>query len=110
MILENIQDIVILIGVNPDAGFTVLYVNQAFPESLGHDDVAGKKVVDVVGEKVYKKLRQHYIQVINTRKLHSYRTETDTPTGHKVFDVKLLPVLNALGECKQIIAISHEVK
>lgn len=108
-IIDNIGDIIILIEVGPDESYKILYVNKAFTDSVGYTDVVGKQVSEVLPPVVYGPLRQRYQEVITTRHEVRWTTSADTPQGKKQYDVKLLPITNALGECVQMIGITHEL-
>lgn len=111
MILDNINDLVIMIGVKPNGSFPILYVNRPLSRCLGYveSDIIGREIAEVVGEDYFVTLHKRYMKVINTKKEIHYKTLLEGPAGAKYLEVKLLPVLNSVGECIQLIGITREV-
>ncbi len=109
-ILNNIHDLVIVIVVGPEESYKVAYLNKAFSDFVGYTDIVGKQVSEVVEPETYASLRAHYRQAKSTKKEVTFLLPgTSTPNGVLSFEVKLIPILNTLGECVQIIAISREM-
>lgn len=109
-VFDNINDIVSLVGVEPKGVYRLLLANKAFSEIFGFStDVIGKKVSEIAQPKNYKVLVARYERVIKSKKPHRYMEWYDVPAGRLALEVQMIPVLNAVGECVQIIAITRDV-
>src|SRR5882724_7443092 len=102
-VFDNIQDAILLIGVEPDGNFRLIMGNAGFFQGTGHskDDV-GKLVQDVVTPQAYDGLVKKYRQVAVTKKPLEYADWFEVPLGRQAYEVKLIPILNTVGECVQI--------
>lgn len=109
-IVDNISDLIILISVDQGDEYTVLFVNQAFKRSAGYLDIVGKRVRDVVPAEDYPKMAERYAKVKTTKKEIRYTTVAKVPNGEKAYSVKILPIVNALDECVQLIGITREIE
>ncbi len=109
-IMDNIHDLVILIGVKPNDSYQILYVNRALCDAVGYSEseIVGKDIIEVLGPDQCQGLAEYYQKVITSKQSVVYAAERTYPAGVKKFEVKLVPVLNSVGECIQIIGITRE--
>lgn len=109
-VFDNIKDAVLLIGIEPNNTYRLLMANDAFVRHTGHSkDEIGKPMKDITAPSSYKKLVKQYEKVIKTKRPVSYTEWYDVPIGRQVYDVQLLPIFNAVGECVQIAAITRNM-
>ncbi len=109
-VFDNIEDAVLLVGVEPKDTFRLLLCNEAFTRNSGHSkqDV-GKTVKEVVSPKSYGKLIKRYKQAIKTKKKIQFVESYEVPIGRQTYAVTLLPILNVIGNCTQIVIITRNV-
>ena len=109
-VFDHIEDAVLLVGVGPGDDFTLLMCNEAFARNSGHSRKSvGKKVRDIVHPTSYPGLAEKYRQVVAAKQAISYEEQFQVPLGKQCYDITLLPVLNAIGECRQILAITRNI-
>ncbi len=110
-VFDNIDDAILLIGIEPKGVYRLLLANDAFWRNSGHDQASciGKSISVVVDPKSFEILKKMYKKVISTKKTVTSTTWFNVPLGRQAFDIKLIPVLNAVGECVQIAAITRNV-
>lgn len=109
-VLDNIKDAILLIGIEPDDTYRLLLANKVFFEISGYPpESTGKDVAEVVGPEGFAFLSKQYQRVIQSKKPYEYTKWSDVPAGRLAFDVQLLPILNTVGECAQIIVITRDV-
>jgi hypothetical protein len=109
-VFDNIRDAIMLIGVEPDHTYRLLMVNAAFVINTGHSkDSEGKLVSEIVSPDSYRALRPRYDKVVATRKAVEYTEWYDVPLGPQAYEVKIIPILNAVGECVQLAVITYNV-
>jgi len=109
-VFDNIRDAIMLIGIEPGNTYRLLLVNQVFLRISGYPaDSVGKKVSEIVTPEGYAFLVQQYKKVMRSKKSLEYLRWSDVPAGRFAFEVQLLPVLNTVDECAQIIVITRNV-
>jgi PAS domain S-box-containing protein len=109
-VFDNISDAILLIGIEPDEHFRLLLANEAFNRNTGHPkSVVGKLIDEVVTPESYTQLKPRYKKVIADKQPLTYTEWFDVPLGRQAFEVKLIPILNAVGQCVQIAAITRNV-
>lgn len=109
-VFDNLEEAILLVGVEPNNTFRLLMANEGFTRGTGHSkNEIGKTIEEVVVAESYKKLLPHYRKVVKTKKLWSFMEWYDVPIGRQAYEVKLIPIFNAVGECVQIAAITRNV-
>lgn len=110
-VFDNIDDAILLIGVEPKGEYRLLLANGAFWRNSGHDQASciGKSISVVVTPDSYTFLKKIYKKVVDTKKPLTSTAWFDVPLGRQAFDIKLIPVLNTVGDCVQIAAITRNV-
>ena len=109
-VFDNIKDSILLIGVEPRGVYRLLLANQPFFKSSGFsEDSIGKRVSEIVGSGPAEFLHKQYRTVIRTKQPLEYTSWSDVPNGRLAFEVKLIPILNTVGECTQIAAVTRDV-
>lgn len=109
-VFDNISDAIMLIGVEPGDTYRLLLANDAFIKGTGHSqNHVGKLVDETVSADYLPQLKKHYKRVIKTKQPLEYTEWYTVPLGRHAYEVKLIPILNAVGECVQIAAITRDV-
>ncbi len=109
-VFDNVQDVVLLIAVEPGQTYRLLMANDAYFRETGYDRTTiGEALQDIVNKKSYAHLTAQYNAVIETKEALFFTHWYTVPNGEQAFSVKLIPILNALGEVVQIASISRNV-
>lgn len=109
-VFDNIDEAILLFGIEPNGHFRLLLTNAAFNKSTGRvEDITGNLAHEVLVPEAYKALAEHGKKVIKTKRQVQFAGWFDVPLGRQAFEVKLIPVLNTVGECVQIAAITKNV-
>jgi PAS domain S-box-containing protein len=110
MIFDNLQDAVLLIGVEADNNFRLLLCNEAFARDSGYSkESMGKLIKDIVKPSSYAALIERYQQALTSKKTVKYIDWFHVPLGKQAYEITLIPILNAVGESVQILAITRNV-
>jgi len=100
---------VLLIDIEPHDTYRMIMANTAFYEMSGYaKDSIGNTVDSIIKPESYSKLTVRYKKVQETKKPLEYAEWYDTPSGKKLYEVRLIPIFNAVGECVQIAAVTHD--
>jgi hypothetical protein len=109
-VFDTIDEAIMLIGVEPGETYRLLLANQAFTRITGRLEVPiGKPVAQTVSKQAYRLLKDQYRKVVATRQPLTFTDWYEVPLGREAFEVKLIPILNSVGECVQIAAITRSV-
>ncbi len=109
-VFDNVADAIILIGVEAKGAYRLLLANHAFYASTGHsEDIIGREVTDIVAPGTYPGLLKHYQKAIRTKQPHEYTTWIQVPRGRRAYRIKLIPILNTVGEVAQLAGITRDV-
>jgi len=109
-VFDNLTEAITLIGVEPHHTYRLLVANEGFNRGTGHSKKEiGKTVQEIVKPEAYKKLVPQYQKVIKTKKPIQFTEWYDVPIGKQAFEVKMIPIINAVGECVQIACITRNV-
>jgi PAS domain S-box-containing protein len=109
-VLDNIGDSVLLIGVESNGRFKLLITNKRFGQSSGYPrDSVGKYIDEIVSPESYGKVAQRYRDAVRHKQPLSYSEWVDVPSGRRAYEVKMIPILDSVGECQQLVAITREV-
>jgi PAS domain S-box-containing protein len=110
-IFDNVGQSVLLVGIEPDNRYKVLLVNESFGKTSGFPrDIVGRYINEVIVKPgLYDHLIRRYRSAIETKQTITYSEWLDTPKGKRRFDVKIVPILNSVGETTQFVVISHDI-
>lgn len=110
VVFDNIKDAILLIGVEPKGTYRLLVANKVFFAVSGFpEDSVGKEVSEIVGPEGYAFLKGQYEKVAESKQPLDYIRWSDVPAGRRAFEVQMIPVLNTVGECVQIVAITRDI-
>jgi hypothetical protein len=109
-VFDNLEDSILLIGVEPDGHYRMLLANGSFTRSTGFiQENVGQLVEDILKPESYAHLSKQYRKVVETKKPTEYTDWFDVLAGRAAYKVKLIPILSSVGECIQIAAICTNV-
>jgi PAS domain S-box-containing protein len=109
-VFDSIEDGIILIGVEPEDRYRLLMANQPFYNTSGHTEKdIGKTVDNIISEPSYKSMRDYYRKVVATKETVEHVSSHDLPAGRITYHIKLIPILNAVGETIHIAGIIHDI-
>ena len=110
-VFDNIEDTILLVGIEADKTYRLLMANAAFGRGSGHitEKSIGKLVSEIVSPESYKVLVKWYEKVIKIKKPLNVTAWMNVPLGLQAFDIKMIPILNTMGECVQIAVITHNI-
>jgi diguanylate cyclase (GGDEF)-like protein/PAS domain S-box-containing protein len=110
---HRIRDVIFVLEVTQQqpGHYRFIYVNAAFEASTGvpPSAVVGKAVEDVIPPESIALVRSKYRQAIDTGQSVHWDEVTPYPTGIKVGEVTVTPVMNADGSCGALIGTVHDV-
>ena len=110
-ILDNIVDVVFLLGVEPDDTYRFLSVNGSFLTITGLDaeDVIGKRIQEVLPEAAHALALGKYQEAIRERKTARWLEVSVYPAGEKVGDVSVTPIFDERGRCTHLVGTVHDI-
>jgi len=109
-VFDNIEDAIILVNVEPKGNYRLLMANDTFFRTSGYTrDVIGEPVEKIVPAEGYKELLHYYGKVVQTKKTVNYTQKYEVPIGLITYSIKLIPIINAVGEAVQIAGIIHDI-
>lgn len=109
-VFDAIEDSILLIGIEPDGRHKLLMANESLQRTTGFpSDSIGKYVEDVVGPEAYKTLQGHYQDALAAQKPIEYTEWANPPSGRKAYHVRLIPIMNSVGECVQLAVAAQDV-
>lgn len=110
-VFDSIEEAIILVNVEPEGKYRLLMANDAFYRQSGYDreTTIGELVEKIVTVAGYKDLIQQYTNVVKTKKQVEFKRVYSVPLGKVSYQIKLIPILNAVGETIQIAGIIHDV-
>jgi hypothetical protein len=109
-VFDSLDELILLISVEPDGKYKILVTNKTYMQISGRtESPAGKYVSDVVSPDTWDELREKYETVVATKKPLEFTQTYKVPLGKQTYKVKLLPILNSVGEVVQIAGIASNV-
>jgi len=110
MVFDNVGHSVVLVTVEPDDRYKVLLTNKTFGSTSGFPKPeTGTYIDEALEPAVYEQVASHYRRVVQTKEPVEYSEWMETPRGKRRFEVKMIPILNSVGECIQFAVISQDV-
>ena len=111
IVYSNMEEVVYHAAVESGERFRFVSVNQAFYKATGlsEGDVIGKLLHEVIPEPSYSLVLERYREAIASRATVQWEEATACPTGRKVGSVSVTPVLDAFGNCTDLIGTVHDI-
>jgi diguanylate cyclase (GGDEF)-like protein/PAS domain S-box-containing protein len=106
-----VHDIVFALSVIEGSRFRFSSVNQRFLEATGlaETDVLDKYVEDVIPPASHALVFRKYREAIETGKAVSWEEISQYPSGEKIGQVTVTPVIGADNQCRQLIGTVHDI-
>ena len=109
-VFDNLEEMIVLIGVEPDEKYRYLITNAAYSRITGRtESLAGRLVSEVAPPESWKLLKRHYKDVVTKKEAVEFTQTYEVPLGTQIYDIKLLPIMNAVGEVVQIAGIARNI-
>lgn len=104
LVYANVGDVIFHLRVEGDR-YRFTTINAAFTRATGltADQVIGKYVDEVIPEPSLSLVLSKYREAIAGRCTVRWEEVTDYPTGRKVGEVSVTPVIDAGGSCSQLV-------
>jgi len=111
LIFDTVSDVIFLLAVEPDDHFRFVSVNQTFLTATGltEDQVAGKRVVEVLPRPAHALIIGKYKEAIRENKTVKWKEVSAYPTGKLTGEVTITPAWNAAGVCTHLIGSVHDI-
>ncbi len=109
-VFDNLGQSVLLISIEPENRYKVLLVNKTFGSTSGFpNDVVGKYVDEILPPAALEQVTARYQSALHTKQVVAYADWMETPRGRRRFDVKIIPIVNSVGECTQFVVMSEDI-
>ncbi|HUC89744.1 MAG TPA: PAS domain-containing protein [Patescibacteria group bacterium] len=109
-VFDDIPDAILLVSAEPKDKHRLLLANKGFTQCTGYKEVAvGKSIKDIVEPEAYHRLAKLYNKVAKNKEPGWFVETITVPLGIQTYKIRLIPILNAVGECMQIAAIMQNV-
>jgi PAS domain S-box-containing protein len=111
LIYDSIADILFYIKVEPDDCFRFLSVNDAFLKATGltPDQIAGKRVDEIIPEPSIQMVLDNYKKAINENRIVRWEETAVYPSGERIGDVSIAPILDEQGICTHLVGTVHDI-
>lgn len=111
IIFRSVADVIFVLSIEPDEQYRFHFVNQAFLDvtGLSTSHVVGRLVQEVIPSPSLQVVLEHYRRAKQTRQRQTWVEVTDYPTGKLVGEVSVMPVLDEMGTCYQLVGIVHDL-
>lgn len=108
-VFDNLGQSVLLVRVE-DGRFKALLVNKTFGQTSGlPNDITGRYIDEILSPEMYKQAARHYQSAIELKQPTRYAEWIDVPNGKRMYDTKLIPIVNSVGEAEQFVVISRDI-
>lgn len=86
-------------------------INPAVEQSTGYrrDDVVGREAWEVLPRAAAGKLTERYQQAIRARKPITYEHELPLPSGPRVYNTAIIPLLDDTGRVHRLASVARDV-
>lgn len=111
LIYNNSNDLIFLLGVEPNSVFRCLSVNQSYLNMIGHtwEELIGNTMDEVWGEEKTKFFRLKYKQAIASKKPMTYEVIYDHISPPLVAETTITPIFDSHGICINLSGISRDI-
>jgi PAS domain S-box-containing protein len=110
LVYTSVNDVIFHLRVEGDR-FRFLHINPAFTRATGltEEQVVGRFVDDVIPEPSLSLVLANYRRAITERHTVRWQEVTQYPTGTKIGEVSITPVIEPTGECTQLVGTVCDV-
>ncbi|MBC6988999.1 sensor histidine kinase [Hymenobacter sp. BT491] len=108
---DSIADVIFIVDVHPDGGYSFNNVNRAFAATTGLpvEQVVGRNVAEIIPESALQLVLGNYAEAIRSRQRVMWEETSDYPSGQITGEVSVTPVFDDNGRCSQLIGIVHDL-
>jgi len=109
-VFDNITDAIFLVGIE-NKRYRLLLANEAFSKFSGYSPDSIGKFADefITDAESFISITSNFKKVIDTKKPVEYFRWANVPLGRQAYQIKYIPILNAVGECVQIVGITRNI-
>jgi PAS domain S-box-containing protein len=110
LVYTNVNDVIFHLRVEGDR-FRFLRINAAFTRATGltEEQVVGKLVDEIIPEPSLSIVLANYRRAIAERRTVRWEEETPYPTGKKIGEVSITPVIEPSGQCTQLVGTVSDI-
>ncbi len=110
-IYQSVTDCIYLIEVGATGVLRISSVNDAYFRLTGykHEQIVGRPMKEWYPQSAYAAALAKYRKAITTQLPVEWRERVRYPTGLRVTHVKLVPVMDSSGKCRQIIGTVSDI-
>lgn len=111
LVYDNVVDIVFVVNLDDADRFFFAAANRRFFQVTGlrEDQVIGRAVDEVIPPSSRDLVIRNYRKAMQTREAVSWEETSHYPTGTKVGEVTVVPVVESDGSCRQLAGVVHDV-
>lgn len=110
-IYQAVGDSIFYLTVEGEGAYRFSSVNHAFLSvtGLGHDDVVGKRVDEVIPQPSLALVLDRYAQAIRSKEPIRWEETSIYPAGPLVGEVNISPVFHESGECTHLVGSVRDI-
>ncbi len=111
LIYDTVGDVVFALEVKENREYTFISVNQRFLDATGliNEDIIGKNVREVIPEPSINLVLENYEIAIKENKIVQWEETTPYPSGLRIGEVSIAPVIDADGNCSMLVGSVHDI-
>lgn len=111
LIYDNIQDLIFLIGVEPNNVFRCVSVNQAYLDAIGltRSNVIGKTLEEIWSDSKREFFSQKYIEAMNSGQSMTYEVTYENVSPPITTKTIITPIFDNEGKCRNISGVSRDI-
>jgi PAS domain S-box-containing protein len=108
--MDNIKDIVVLVGVEGQETYRLMFANKSFHDITGFPtNCIGERVSELVNPETFVFVKKQYGKVVEFKQPLEYTHWFTVPNGRRAFEVEMIPIFNASETVVQILSIARDV-
>ena len=109
-VFDNLDEAILLLNVEANGRYRFMMANERYKHITGRDkNPVGELVSDVVAPETFQKVKKRYDQVVQTKEPTIFTDSYRVPLGIETYEIKLIPVLNSVGQVVQIAGIVRNI-
>lgn len=109
-VFENLDDAIMLCMVRSERDLEVLLVNQGFYKITGYKKGNVEQIGDeLAAQPTNRSFMEQCYQVVQDKEITRAESIIAVPSGTKRVCVKIVPVINSLGEVTHIVLIGRDI-
>ena len=111
LIFDTVSDVTFLLSVEPEDCFRFVSINPAFLRVTGlrNEQVAGKRIEEVLPEPAHAQVIAQYKQAIRENRAVRWEEVSAYPTGTLYGEVTVTPFRNTAGVCTHLVGVVHDI-